>query len=344
MRMRKYSDFCFWWFFGMLVCHSATAQSLVRGTYLQNGRHDAMTIKWRTDSLTNARVWYGSNPAQLTQQLDDAALTYDHRLRVTGLAPATTYYYAVGDSNRQMEGGDSSHRFTTNPLPGSAPPIKVWAIGDFGRDTPAERWVRDAYAQYVRDNRAADVWLWLGDNAYDNGTDAQYQTKVFDVYDSIFAFQPFWPTPGNHDYQSVNQSGLPPAHTGPYYSIVEVPTQGETGGLASGGEMFYSFDYGNVHFVSLNSELGIWVTQPNSPMAQWLVHDLQGSSQPWKIVYFHQPPHSKGSHDSDHFFEVTMASMRINYAPLLEDNGVDLVLCGHSHVYERLHAHVQQQL
>ncbi len=335
IRMKKYLRLLFLLVFMAMSGAWLGAQAIVRGTYLQNGTHDAMTIKWRTDSLTNARVWYGSSPTQLNQVLDNPTLAYDHTVRISGLSPYTTYYYAVGDTTVVMEGFDSSHHFRTNVVPGSTGPIKIWSIGDFGRNNAPERWVRDSYARYAKAEREADVWLWMGDNAYDAGTDAQYQTNVFDIYDSIFAFQPFWPTPGNHDYQSVNQNGLPATHFGPYYSIVEVPHQGEAGGLPSGGEMFYSFDYGNVHFVSLNSELSTWVTAPNSPMAQWVVADLQATQQPWKIVYFHQPPHSRGSHNSDNFWETYMISMRTNFAPLLEANGVDVILCGHSHVYER---------
>jgi hypothetical protein len=144
-------------------------------------------------------------------------------------------------------------------------------------------------------DRPADVWLWLGDNAYDTGTDSEYTEKVFNVFDSLFDSQIFWPTPGNHDYGSVNQNGFLPRIPVPYYSIVEVPTNGEAGGIASGGEMYYSFDYGNIHFVSLNSELGPWIQGVNTPLTQWLEADLQAANQPWKIVYFHQPPHSKGS-------------------------------------------------
>jgi hypothetical protein len=116
---------------------------------------------------------------------------------------------------------------------------------------------------------------------------------------------------------------------------VEVPTAGEAGGIPSGGEMMYSFDYGNVHFVSLNSELGSWILSNTTPLTQWLTADLMTTTQPWKIVYFHQPPHSKGSHDTDNFWEVNSAAMRMNIMPIVEQYGVDLVLCGHSHVYER---------
>jgi hypothetical protein len=70
-------------------------------------------------------------------------------------------------------------------------------------------------------------------------------------------------------------------------------------------------------------------------MKEWLITDLQTNDKPWVIVFFHQPPHTKGSHDSDTFWEVYMKAMRENFMPILEQYGVDLVITGHSHVYER---------
>lgn len=319
----------------MLTCLTLQAQSLTRPPYLQNATHEAITLKWRTDSLTDSRVRFGNAPGSLNQIVGNLTGVHDHTVRISGLQPYTQYYYSVGTSSADWVGDDSLHHFRTNPVIGTQQPIKVWAIGDFGRGNRYEYWVRDSYTEYAKTHRPADVWLWLGDNAYDTGADSQYTQKVFNIYDSVFANQVFWPTPGNHDYLSVNQSALPPYHAGPYYSIVEVPTNGEAGGVPSGGEMYYSFDYGNVHFVSLNSELGSWIFTNQSPLTDWLKADLQATVQPWKIVYFHQPPHSKGSHNSDNFWETNMVAMRQNIMPIVEAYGVDLVLSGHSHVYER---------
>jgi hypothetical protein len=75
-------------------------------------------------------------------------------------------------------------------------------------------------------------------------------------------------------------------------------------------------------------------------MYEWLKSDLQRNKQKWVIVNFHHPPFSKGSHDSD--TEIEMVNMRLNVVPLLEKYGVDLVLTGHSHTYERssfMHGH-----
>jgi len=71
----------------------------------------------------------------------------------------------------------------------------------------------------------------------------------------------------------------------------------------------------------------------NSPMANWLRADLDANTNQWLIAFWHHPPYSKGSHDSDD--EIELIEMRQNIVPILEAHGVDLVVCGHSHNYER---------
>ena len=68
-------------------------------------------------------------------------------------------------------------------------------------------------------------------------------------------------------------------------------------------------------------------------MLTWLEADLANTAQDWIIAYWHHPPYSKGSHDSDS--EQRLYEMRENVVPILEDYGVDLVFTGHSHSYER---------
>ncbi len=72
-------------------------------------------------------------------------------------------------------------------------------------------------------------------------------------------------------------------------------------------------------------------------MREWLRRDLASTHQTWRIVLFHHPPYSRATHDSDSLTDSLgrMTQMRENFLPLLEQEGVDLVLSSHSHVYER---------
>ena len=70
-------------------------------------------------------------------------------------------------------------------------------------------------------------------------------------------------------------------------------------------------------------------------MYTWLESDLQSNDQDWTVVFFHHPPYSKGSHNSDSDAEVKMREMRENFVPAFDQYSVDLVFTGHSHAYER---------
>jgi len=109
------------------------------------------------------------------------------------------------------------------------------------------------------------------------------------------------------------------------------PTNGEAGGIPSGTEAYYSFDYANIHFIVLES----YETDRSSggAMYNWAEMDIQNTTQEWIVAMWHHPPYTKGSHDSD--TETPLIEMRENFLPMLEENGVDLVLSGHSHSYER---------
>lgn len=297
----------------------------------------SIVVRWRTDTPTDSKVSFGTTPTQLTQDVTSSSSTTEHEVELTGLSPYTKYYYEVGNSSTTLSTGDN-HYFTTHPTPGTVQPIRTWVIGDFGKGNQSQLDVMNAYLDY-NGTVNTDVWLWMGDNAYQDGTDAEYQMNVFDQYDSIMPYIPFHPTPGNHDYNSMgNYIIVAPTnyqdHTGAYYDMATLPENGESGGLASGTEAFYSFDYGNVHYISLNSEIQN-STNSNDDMENWLESDLAQNTKDWTIAYWHQAPYSKGSHDSDDFWELVMKGMREDILPILESHGVDLVLCGHSHNYER---------
>ncbi len=117
----------------------------------------------------------------------------------------------------------------------------------------------------------------------------------------------------------------------PYLNSFNMPTAGESGGVASGSKLYYSFDYGNIHFIILDSQLSSRAT--TGPQYLWLLQDLQATRQDWIVAYWHHPPYSFSGHNSDN--EQQLIDMRTNFCPLLEQYGVDMLFAGHSHDYER---------
>ena len=300
--------------------------ALIRGPYLQNATPTAMTIRWRTDALDTSRVNYGTDVDNLSKSVTSNTAVENHEVRLTDLKPDTIYYYDIGNDSQVLYGGTSFFKFRTPPLAGSTRPVRAWIIGDSGTANSSAAAVYDAY----RSNTGADytdVWLMLGDNAYKDGNDKSYQAAVFDMYPELLCQTSLWSCLGNHDGHNADSS----TQSGPYYDIYTLPTQGEAGGVSSMTEAYYSFDYANIHFICLDS-YGTDRSKTGA-MHQWLEQDLEQNIQPWTIAFWHHPPYSKGSHDSDE--ETPLVEMRENFLPLLESYDVDLVLSGHSHNYER---------
>ena len=313
------------------------AAELLRGPYLQMGTHASVVIKWRTDEPTDSVVRYGSN-AQLLNRVEDETLTTEHAVTIEDLAPNRKYFYEIGSSLETLSPSNPDQYFITHPVPGTRKPTRIWAIGDSGTASVGvfgSHQVRDGYLNYKGTNHT-DVWLMLGDNAYSEGWDHEYQTAVFETYPTILRNTILWSTLGNHETY-MNPGG----HIA-YYDIFTLPTGGEVGGVASGTEKYYSFDYANIHFVCLDSELS---TRTRSGiMWNWLQQDLDANTNEWLVAFWHSPPYTKGSHNSDNRNDNNgnMIDMRTNFVSLLESYGVDLVLSGHSHIYERsylMHGH-----
>jgi hypothetical protein len=303
-----------------------TSVSLIRTPYLQVGTPSSIVVRWRTNVATDSRVRFGLSSASLTNTVYDAVATTEHSVTLTGLSPDTTYYYSVGSTTATHAGADANHFFKTPPPLGGRRPTRIWVLGDPGTGDANQASVRDAYYNFTGATHT-DLWLMLGDNVYETGTDAEFTAKLFNMYPTMLRKSVLWTAVGNHDTAGSST----PSPTIPYFTSFTFPTAGQAGGVASGSKAYYSFDFGNIHFVVLDSMTSSRTA--GSPMLTWLANDLAANTKDWLIAIWHHPPYSKGSHDSD--TDTIMTEMRQNVLPILENNGVDLVLTGHSHSYER---------
>lgn len=317
---------------GCLLPVLDAATSIVRGPYLQSPTPESMVVRWRTDLSEGSVVSYGLARDQLTLTAKAEGIATEHIVYLASLKPATRYFYKVGNGKKAGGAGEDKptaspiSSFVTPPPAGTNRPTRVWVLGDSGTKTAEAVAVRDVYYNFTG-KRDTDVWLMLGDNAYPDGTDADYQKAVFEMYPETLRTVPLWSTIGNHDAQSANSI----TQSGVYYDIFTLPTRAQAGGVASGTEAYYSFDHANIHFVCLDSQDSD--RSANGAMMQWLKADLAATRRDWIVAFFHHPTYTKGSHDSD--TEKQLIEMRQIFLPVLEGSGVDLVITGHSHVYER---------
>lgn len=301
-----------------------------RGPYLQQPSPTAMTLRWQTTEEEIGVVRYGLKPDQLQWQEQEQQPGEEHEVRLSGLQPDTRYYYAIGPSDKPQYSGPDFWFFTP-PNSGNPVSTRFVVLGDPGYANPRQLVVQDVMQTWLELNSRPgrpgfDLLLTTGDNAYRSGTNEQFQAGFFEPYASWLRNVPVWPVYGNHD-----------ARRWAFYNLFSFPLGGESGGLPSGTESYYSFDHGQVHFVILDSTATSM--DEGSVMLRWLEEDLVGSHQPWLIAAFHHPPYTHGSHNSDSRRDSggRMFDVRENVLPILEQAGVDLVLSGHSHMYERSH-------
>lgn len=151
----------------------------------------------------------------------------------------------------------------------------------------------------------------LGDNAYEDGSNADFAN----------CYEPTWgrhkwrtsPALGNHEYHTPGASG--------YFAYFGAAAGDPTKG-------YYSYDLGTWHVIVLNSECAeVGGCQRTSPQGLWLEADLQANPSLCTVAYWHKPRFSSGFHGNN--------SSSVDFWQLLYDNGVDLVLNGHDHDYER---------
>lgn len=308
--------------------------SVVRGPYLQSATSSTLVIRWRTAAPTDSKVTFGSVFGTYARTTLLATQTTDHEVTLTDLLPSTKYYYTIGSTTEILQ-GDEKNYFITYQFTGTTQKLRFWVTGDCGNNSTNQRQVRDRYLNYVGAGETHG-WLLLGDNAYNSGLESEYDANFFSQYQAdIMKHTILWPSPGNHDY--ANDLSLQQSKKIPYYKLFTLPTAGEAGGVASGTESYYAYDVGNIHFISLDSYgiegTGLRLYDTLSQQVKWLTKDLEANQQMWTIAYWHHPPYTKGSHDSDS--EDELVQIRSNLNKILERYGVDLVLCGHSHSYER---------
>ncbi|MDX2088392.1 MAG: metallophosphoesterase family protein [Kofleriaceae bacterium] len=281
------------------------ASSIKRQPYLQQVTTSSAIVGWTTSQPAGARVEVTKPTGEVvtaSKGEEEATLTRsksEHQMwsKLSGLEPDTLYCYTLFSGDQQIT---ERTGFRTAPTADSTKPIRFLAIGDSGGGGSDQYELREQM-----DTVPFDMIIHMGDVAYDNGTLQQFDDNVFGVYGELFRNIPFYPVAGNHDHET--QKGAP------FRAVFNLP----------GEETYFSYDYGRVHFAAIDTEL------PYGPQIEWLDKDLAASKAPWKIVYLHHPPYSSGDHGSD-------VPLRKALAPVVEKHGVQLVLAGHDHHYERM--------
>jgi hypothetical protein len=217
-----------------------------------------------------------------------------YRTAAGELQPDTLYCYELMDDGAAVA---RPAGFRTAPAPDSGAKVSFVALGDSGSGSSDQIAVAKQLATVP-----FRLMLHTGDIAYESGTLAEFEANFFGVYGSLLRSFPVFPAIGNHDDATT------------FRLVYDLPFAGPAN--------WYSFDYGDVHFVALDTN------HMSTEQAAWLDADLASTDRKWRIVFGHHPPYSSGEHGS-------ALAFRDLFGPILAEHRVALVLSGHDHHYER---------
>ena len=257
-------------------------------------------------------------PASSDAFSDDGVTTYIHTAAVSDLKPGTAYEYRVGAGDKRSDWQSfhtaQGHDFKALIFPDSqSSDYSVWAA------TAQPAWQRNQDAQF---------FINMGD-LVDNGQDHYQWNAWFDVVGDMIARIPVVPLLGNHEtYDKDWKVRMPEAYLH-LFSLPRIDREKYQ-------NQFYSFDYGDVHFVVLNTqsqELADFEPSLDEDEVAWFKEDMAKTTKKWKIVLMHKDPLQYGFANRPQPREEGFSPEGRLWMPLFEQYGVDAVLSAHLHTY-----------
>ncbi|PYK98337.1 MAG: hypothetical protein DME19_12910 [Verrucomicrobia bacterium] len=291
-----------------------------RGPFVQNVSSNSAQVIWRTPVPADTKLEVGTN-SNLGSALFAANFTNTHVTTLANLSPDTVYFYRAASSDGNRTAVGSVESFRTLKTSG---PINFVVFGDSGVDSPGQYQI----AKVIRD-AAPDLVLHVGDIIYPSFDVRRADLKCLSVYQPHMKSAPYFFVFGNHDLYSGDA---------PFLETFYLPTNSVTG-----TEHFYSFDHGDVHFCALFVPMRVqdalfpnYYLGDGTAQYRWLTNDLATTAKPWKILFFHIPLNTSGAHrfDSSDGVYDRLELQRL-LLPIARRYGVQLVLSGHDHAFER---------
>jgi len=263
------------------------------GPYPQNPTRESIVIVWATDTSTkNNSVSFGLTAALGNIVYENTSNDF-HEIKLTGLAPSTKYYYTIKSEDFESK----IYCFYTASKENDS--IRFIAFGD--TRGVWDDWKNASIVAEAIEKEDPQFVIHTGDLVRDG--------RVYEQWLDYFKISSFvhnstlFPTLGNHE-----------RFGDPYFDYFNLPNN----------EIWYSFNWGPVHFVCLDSN---FLNSLRPAQFFWLIKDLKLNSKPYTIVNFHNPPYSSGNHGSSYY-------LRLIWGPIFQYFNVDIIFNGHDHSYE----------
>lgn len=287
--------------YALIASQISAATTLTKGPFLASPGKSEMTVRWESDTDAKYTVKFGVgeslNESKLADKIGEKEGNFLYEAKLTGLKVGTSYSYQISAWRFKS----AIHAFKTDA--GSEAPFTFIVTGDT-RSKPEVFSKLNGLMQPAN----PQIILHTGDIVQAGGNYEQWGEYFFQVAADLIDHVPVISTLGDHE--GNNDGG----ELVKYFLFPEIDAE----------NFWFSYDYGNIHFVSLDYR------HPDNPeQIDWFKNDMRNHESDWTVVYMHRPIYNVGGHRSAWGKKV--------WSSLMREYGVDLVFAGHSHLYERFY-------
>ena len=299
------------------------------------------TIMWQSDSSeADAVIEYRFTGSENTQSIgatdkvftDDGSTTYIHEATLTGLTPNTKYEYRVGYSNDRR-----SDWYSLETAGASVYDALIYPDSQSGDYSQWEEIVKDS----AHRNPRTALYISMGDLVDNGEQDYQWRTWLNSIR-PLSTNVPLATTLGNHEMYTLDWKMREPYA---YLNYFAVPPNGNE----IFNRRYYSYDFGDVHYVVLDTQLYESNHEDNHDthhpdlydvQVQWLRQDLAANTKKWTVVLMHRDPFQYAFDRPGASRDVGFNEEGVLFMPIFDEFNVDLVLSAHLHSY-RNRGHVR---
>lgn len=299
------------------------------------------TIMWQSDSSeADAVIEYRLAGSKNTQSIgatdkvftDDGSTTYIHEATLTGLTPKTKYEYRVGYGSDRR-----SDWYSLETAGASVYDVLIYPDSQSGDYSQWEQIVKDS----AHRNPRTALYISMGD-LVDNGEQAYQWRTWLNSIQLLSTRVPLAPMMGNHEMYTLDWKMREPKA---YLNYFDVPSNGNT----TFDRHYYSYDYGDVHYVVLDTQLYESNHDDNHDVhhpdlydvqVQWLRQDLTNNTKKWTVVLMHRDPFQYAFDRPGASRAAGFDEEGVLFMPIFDEFNVDLVLSAHLHSY-RNRGHVR---
>ena len=280
------------------------AQSIINGPLLAEPLDNSISIRWESDKEADFVVEYGKSITNSEKSVEAKVIgnknnLFQYEVELANLKQGKKYFYKVSIGDKAL----SNSTFTIAKRNSK---LTFSVVGD-SRSKPH---IFSAITKLINETDPAAI-IANGDLVAKGGKYKHWHSQFFVPSASMIDHIPFLSAVGDHESDNVDGDD---AVLNTYYLYPHKNNM----------KLWFSYNIGDAHFVFLD-----WRYPNNKEMIEWFKNDMKNSDRKWNFVVLHRSPYNLGGHH--------VSWGKIIWPDLFQENKIDIVFSGHSHLYERFY-------